>query len=253
MKIKQEQPEGRPLWEGHRERLRRRMEREGWDALKPYEMVELALYHAVPRQDLSDIARLLVDSFGTVGGVFAASREQLLAVEGMTPTLAEWVGLTGELIRAYRDMNNVRDIQLGSYREVLDFLRPCLAEHEGAGAWVLYADYGFNLITYTELKVATPWWEAANARRMLVEAIGNGARFVYLVLWTEDPPAGLTEAEAARIDAIAATLRAADLDLVDCLLAGGGEIYSMNIHGKMNAIRAASGCQSVHERYAEDG
>ena len=41
------------------------MEREGWDALKPHEMVELALYPAVPRQDLTDIARLLVDRFGS--------------------------------------------------------------------------------------------------------------------------------------------------------------------------------------------
>ena len=79
---------GRPLWEGHRERLRRRMEREGWDALRPHEMVELVLYHAVPRQDLSDISRVLVDRFGSVGGVFRASREELLAVDGVTPTVS---------------------------------------------------------------------------------------------------------------------------------------------------------------------
>ena len=32
---------GKPLYEGHRSRLRIRLEREGWDALKPYEMVEV--------------------------------------------------------------------------------------------------------------------------------------------------------------------------------------------------------------------
>ena len=58
------------------------MEREGWDALKPYEMVELVLYHAVPRQDLSDVARLLVDRFGSVGGVFGATEAQLMEVPG---------------------------------------------------------------------------------------------------------------------------------------------------------------------------
>ena len=47
----------RPLWEGHRQRLRQRVEREGWDALRPHEMVELVLNRAVPRQNLSDVAR----------------------------------------------------------------------------------------------------------------------------------------------------------------------------------------------------
>ena len=39
-----------------------RMELEGWDALKPHEMVELVLYHAVPRQDFSDAARALIEN-----------------------------------------------------------------------------------------------------------------------------------------------------------------------------------------------
>ena len=55
----------RLVWEGHRQRLRQRMEREGWDALRPHEMVELVLNHAVPRQNLSDLARALVERFGS--------------------------------------------------------------------------------------------------------------------------------------------------------------------------------------------
>ena len=239
---------GRPLWEGHRERLRRRMEREGWDALRPYEMVELVLYHAVPRQDLSDVARLLVDRFGTVGGVFAASREQLMAVTGMTATLAEWIGLTGELMRAYFDLHAQGDIRLGNYQQVLAFLEPRLGTRGDASMWALYADFSFNLITYTEFDASDAWWDAANARRLLVEAIGNGARYVFLVLWNEAPD-GLGEAEAAQLESIATTLRAADLDLVDCLLAGGDEFYSMNRNNRMSSIKEASGCMELHERY----
>lgn len=249
MKIKQESTGGRPLWEGHRARLRQRMEREGWEALKPYEMVELVLYHAVPRQDLSDIARLLVDRFGSVGGVFSASPEQLSAVEGMTPALTEWIGLTGELIRAYRDLYAQDDIGLGSYKQVLAFLKPRLGEWEEADLWVLYADFNYNLITYGGFSGASAWWDADNARRLLIEAIGNGARYVYLVLRRENAFAGMSEEETERLNSIAAALRVADMDLVDCLLADGNELYSMNIHGKMETIRAESGCMELHERY----
>ena len=225
------------------------MEREGWDALKPHEMVELALYPAVPRQDLTDIARLLVDRFGSVGGVFGASREQLLAVPGMTPALAEWIGLTGELMRAYYDLHAERDIRLSCYSEVRAFLAPRAAEADGAALWAVYADFDFNLITFTEL-CGGAWWDAGNVRRVLADAIGNGARYVYLVRWLNGPAREMDGQDCARLEAIAATLRAADLDLVDCLLAGEGEFYSMNIHGKMQAIRAGSGCMELHERYS---
>ena len=247
---RQNNGEGRPLWEGHRERLRRRMEWEGWDALKPYEMVELTLYHAVPRQDLSDVSRLLVDRFGSVGGVFSASREQLLEVPGMTATLAEWIGLTGELMRAYHDLHGRSDIRMEFFRDVRRFLKPRMGRQGDARAWALYVDFNFNLITFADLREAEAWWDGANARRMLAEAIGNGARYVFLVLWQE-VAAGMSDVEAARLESIAETLRAADLDLVDCLLAGGGEIYSMNLHGRMNRIRAESGCMELHENYGK--
>jgi len=242
---------GRPLWEGHRERLRQRMEREGWDSLKPYEMLELVLYHAVPRQDLSNVARLLVDRFGSVGGVFAAPREQLLAVPGMTPVLAEWIVITSDLMRAYRDLHAVSDIRLSCYQEVLAFLEPRIDPESRAGLWVLYADFNFNLITFTDLWEAGQWWDAANARRMMMEAIGNGARYVYLVIWVDGAPAGMNREEASRLESIASVLRAADLDLVDCVLVGREGVYSMNINGKMKNIRAQSGCLALHERYAE--
>lgn len=242
---------GRPLWEGHRARLRQHMEREGWDALKPYEMLELVLFHAVPRQDLSDVARLLVDRFGSVGGVFSASREQLLAVPGVTERLAEWIGLTGGLVRAYYDLHAQRDIRLGCYQEAVDFLRPRLGDAGDAGQWAIYVDFDFNLITYSAFDRSRPWWDAANARRMLSEAIGNGARYVFLVRWMEAGEAlELNAEEFSRLEAIAATLRAADLDLVDCLLAGDGEICSLNVQGRLENIRAESGCMELHERYS---
>lgn len=240
--------EGRLLWEGHRQRLRQRMEREGWDALKPYEMVELVLYHAVPRQDLSDVARLLVARFGSVGGVFAATPAQLMDVEGVTDTLARWIGLTGELMRAYCDLHARTDIRLGSYREVRDFLESRPPEGD-ARLWAIYADFDFNLITCAELEDTGPWWSAANARRMLTEAIDGGARYVFLVLWGDGRLPEMDAGDEEYLDALAVTLRAAEIDLLDCLLAGGGEVYSMNVNGRMQGVRAESGNAALHERY----
>ena len=238
---------GRPLWEGHRERLRRRLEREGWEALKPHEMVELVLNYAVPRQDLSDVARLLVDRFGSVGGVFCASREQLLAVGGVTDTLAEWIGLTGDLMRAYFDLHTHSDIRLSCCQEVRAFLQ----SRPGAGEspLMICADFSFNLIACIELERAGDWYGTANIRRMLTDAIDNGARYVFLVLWGDGAPPEMGEAGVEWLDAIAVTLRSVGIDLLDCLLAGGGDVISMNAQGRLKGVRAESGHAALHEYY----
>ena len=241
---------GKPLYEGHRSRLRTRLEREGWDALKPYEMVEVVLCHAMPRQDLSAVSRLLVDRFGSVGGVFRASREALLAVPGVTSGMAEWIALTGQLVSAYRQLHNASDIRLDCFQRVMAFLKPLLAQKQRSGLWVIYADFSFNLITVTDLHEAGVWWEAENVRRMLMDAIGHDARYVYMVLWKDDPARGMDDIETARLNAIAAVLCAAELDLVDCLLVNGEDIYSMRVHGHMNRFSATSAGGSLRETYA---
>lgn len=241
---------GRPFWEGHRERLRRRMEREGWDALRPHEMVELVLNYAMPRQDLSNISRVLVDHFGSVGGVFRASREELLAVEGVTPALADCLLTTGRLMRAYYDLHAQRGIQLRRWRDFLAFLRPRIDEAEGAQLWAVYADFDFNLITYTDLSGAECWWNAENARKMVAEAVDTGARFVYLVRFLPAAADDLDEEEKARLASIAVALRAVDAELVDCALAGGGELHSMNAEKRLERVRTESTILALHEAYA---
>ena len=103
---------------GHRRRLRVRMEKEGWDALRPHEMLELALYPILPRQDLSGLARTLVDRFGSLRDVFDAPPEALAECPGMTETLARWICVTGELLRAYCDALEEDGLRLGCFGDI---------------------------------------------------------------------------------------------------------------------------------------
>ena len=235
------------LLEGHRERLRLRMERDGWETLKPYEMVELVLFYAVPRRNVSDVARRLVDRFETVGGVFMASREALMEVPGVSAAMAEWIGLTGELIRSYDALRNAGGIRLSCYQEVLDFLKPRMEIWKEARLWAVYADFNFGLITFSDIRKREEWWDAANTRQMMVRAINNGARYVYMVLWTGNGPADLDDEEIARLESIRVSLKAVDLDLADCLLVGDGGISSMNKQGRLRSVLREQGYGQLRE------
>jgi DNA repair protein RadC len=66
----------------HRRRLRERFMAGGPEAMPDYELLELVLFGAVPRQDMKPLARRLLEVFGDFNGVLSAPPARLAAVEG---------------------------------------------------------------------------------------------------------------------------------------------------------------------------
>lgn len=62
---------------GHRARLRQRLIEGSAANLPDYELLEFLLFGANPRQDVKPLAKALIDQYGSLAKVFAASDEQL--------------------------------------------------------------------------------------------------------------------------------------------------------------------------------
>jgi len=69
--------------QGHRERLRLRFAKTGFDGFHDYEVLELLLTYAIPRVDVKPIAKALLQAFGTLAGVFDAPISELKQIKGM--------------------------------------------------------------------------------------------------------------------------------------------------------------------------
>ncbi len=67
----------------HRARLRERFLQGGAAAMPDYELLELVLFRAVPRQDMKPLARRLLDRFGDFNRVLSAEPARLLQVDGV--------------------------------------------------------------------------------------------------------------------------------------------------------------------------
>jgi DNA repair protein RadC len=68
---------------GHRERLRSRLLTAGPHSLADHELIEIALFLAVPRRDTKSIARLLIGRFGSYAAAIAAPVPDLLGIAGL--------------------------------------------------------------------------------------------------------------------------------------------------------------------------
>jgi DNA repair protein RadC len=72
-----------PHYLEHRQRLRSRFLEGGAEALPDYELMELALFSAIPRRDVKPLAKALIAHFGGFAEVIAAPRERLVEIAGV--------------------------------------------------------------------------------------------------------------------------------------------------------------------------
>ena len=73
--------------EGHRDRLRDRFMRGGADALADYELLEMVLFAALPRQDTKPLAKALIASFGSFEAAVSAEPGRIQEVKGAGPAV----------------------------------------------------------------------------------------------------------------------------------------------------------------------
>ena len=94
--------------QGHRERLRQRMMKEGLQSFQDHEVLELLLFQYLPRKDTNKIAHDLLNKFGSFANVLNASPQQLQQVKGISQVTACNIALLKEVFLRYRASDAVK-------------------------------------------------------------------------------------------------------------------------------------------------
>ncbi len=124
----------------HRKRLRARFLDGGAGAMPDYELLELVLFRAIPRQDVKPLARLLMDTFGDFNRVITAPVPRLMAVKGV----GEAVVLELKIIEAASQrLMRARVMHrpvLSSWDALLDYCHTAMAHLEAEQFRILFLD-----------------------------------------------------------------------------------------------------------------
>ena len=91
------------LHKDHRKRMREKFAKNGLSVFKDHEILEMLLFYTVPRRDTNETGHNLLKKFGSLGGVFSASKQELCTVEGIGDASADYIVFLGEI---YREMTS---------------------------------------------------------------------------------------------------------------------------------------------------
>ena len=130
----------RPRYHGHRERLRRRLLDKGADSLADYEILEFLLFSAKARGDTKPLAKALIDRFGGLAGVLAASPGELAKVGGVGETAIAVLRIVPEAARRLaREELSERPV-IGSWDRLLAYCRITLGRETVEQFRLLFLD-----------------------------------------------------------------------------------------------------------------
>jgi DNA repair protein RadC len=130
----------KPHFLGHRERLRLRFMTAGTEALLDYELLELVLFRALPRQDTKPLAKQLIDKFGSFAEVLSAKPERLKEIRGVGDAVViELKLIEAASLRLLRSSVINRPV-LQSWTQLLDYCHASMAYSAREAFRVLFLD-----------------------------------------------------------------------------------------------------------------
>ena len=213
------------------ERPREKLLHRGPGALSPAELLAIFIRSGVPGKTAVDVARDLMDRYGGLRELLAASPEELCETPGLGE--AKYVQLQAglELGKRFLEEKLKREIVLGSTRDTRDYLQAQLRDRKNEVFCVLFLDNRHRVLVFEELFQGTLNGTAVYPREIVKRALRHNAAAVILV---HNHPSGA--AEPSRADEVLTgrlkeALALVDIRLLDHLVVGDGEMVSLSERG----------------------
>jgi len=175
------EPAETPHYHGHRERLRERFYSAGPDALSDYELLEMALFAALPRRDTKPLAKALLKKFGSFAEVVHAPETLLREVEGIGDASVHQIKLLAAAAGRVAKGEIKRSIALSSWNDVIGYCRSGMAFADKEQFRLLFLDKRNQLIADEVQQTGTVDHTPVYPREVIKRALELSATALILV------------------------------------------------------------------------
>jgi DNA repair protein RadC len=215
----------------HRKRLRARFTEGGAQAMPDYELLELVLFRAIPRQDVKPLARLLLDTFGDFNRVISASPARLAMVKGVGEAVILELKIVEAAAQRLMRARVMHRPVLSSWDALLDYCHTAMAHRETEQFRILFLDRKNVLIADEEQARGTVDHVPVYPREVVKRALELNASALILV---HNHPSGdptPSDADLAMTHQVQEACGALGLTLHDHLIIGKSRELSFRSAG----------------------
>lgn len=215
----------------HRKRLRERFLAGGSAAVADYELLELVLFRAIPRQDVKPLARALLDTFSDFSGVLSAPSERLNEVPGIGDAVVTELRIVEAAAHRLAQARVLERDRISSWAELVAYCRTTMSRRETEQFRILFLDRKNMLIADEPQAKGTVDHVPVYPREVLKRALELNASALILV---HNHPSGdptPSDADIAVTHQIDAAAKALSVTLHDHLIIGAADEFSFRSAG----------------------
>ncbi|MCD7844541.1 MAG: DNA repair protein RadC [Oscillospiraceae bacterium] len=207
--------------------MRKRFMEHGLDNFDDHNVLEMLLFYALPRKDTNLLAHHLLDAFGALAGVFDASPEALMTVNGIGENAAILIHFVPEAARRYLISKAEPGKVLPDSAAAGRFLIPRFFNCKNETVYLVCLDAAMKLLDCRPLGQGTADTANVSIRQIVQIALSQNASAVILAHNHTNGIALPSQEDLASTLRIQEALAMVGVTLVDHLVVAGEDFVSM--------------------------
>lgn len=218
------------LHAGHRQRMRDRLMREGAESFQSHELLEMLLYHSIPRQNTNETAHLLLKRFGSLRGVMDADYEDLIRISGVKDSSATLLKLCSGVFRRMAQEDFQHPARYDSFKQLAQYLKTLYVGVTQEKVYLLMFDNGMRMLGCVCLSEGTVNHANIIPRTIIRHALMCDASCVVLA---HNHPGGVAIPSGDDIECthrLHSILDSAGITLIDHVIVAGNSVMPILIH-----------------------
>ncbi len=225
------------LHESHRQRLKARFLKEGLSSFEEHQVLEMALFYALPRKDTNPVAHLLLERFGSIAGVLNAPLAELLKVKGIGESAALFLKMQHGLLLRYQSNYNDKKINLSSHKSCIEFIEQKMKYLNHEEFHLMCLDSSLKLIKYIPMFKGTVNAASINLRELTSSILlldGSAAVIAH------NHPSGVaypSQEDMEITEVLLTALKYQDIELLDHIIVTSKGHYSMLSDNKISELK----------------
>ncbi|MEO1537513.1 MAG: DNA repair protein RadC [Pseudomonadota bacterium] len=215
----------------HRKRLRERFLGGGSSAVADYELLELVLFRAIPRQDVKPLARELLTEFGSFSDVVSAPSERLRKTNGVGEAVLTEIKVVEAAAHKLAQARVLDRPAIAGWQALVDYCRTTMSRRETEQFRILFLDRKNTLIADEAQAAGTVDHVPVYPREVVKRALELNASALILV---HNHPSGdptPSDADVAMTRQIEAAANTLSITLHDHLIVGASDEFSFRSAG----------------------